>query len=160
MQSLQLYFPGEPKAIQSVRFVRRGEGDDQFVATYQPKKNIEWKNYIRLTGNRQLPSGFRVIRGPVKVDVVFLFPVPKSWPQYKRREMENGYIFYKTTRPDLNDNLMKGLIDALTELVWLDDSQIVRVTSEKIYGTEPGIKIKIYELPEFRAAPPRNTMEK
>ena len=65
--------------------------------------------------------------------VVFVMPMPKSWPKYKKKEM-----FGKPhqQRPDL-DNLIKGLGDA----VYDDDSKIWHIEAKKIWGKEGAIII-------------------
>ena len=40
------------------------------------------------------------------------------------------------------DNLAKGVLDALNQIIWADDSQIVSLTAEKYQGT-PKIEVEI-----------------
>ena len=47
------------------------------------------------------------------------------------KRIEEGGLIYKTSRPDLQDNLCKGLFDALSGIVFKDDSQIVKVNNLK-----------------------------
>jgi len=50
----------------------------------------------------------------------------------RKKEMsmlEAGEIIYKTTKPDLSDNLSKGLIDTMQGNVFLNDSQIWKLTT-------------------------------
>ena len=51
-------------------------------------------------------------------------------------------------QPDL-DKLCRAIQDALTKLVWRDDSQVTKITAEKYYEDEnhlPGVLIYIKEL--------------
>jgi Holliday junction resolvase RusA-like endonuclease len=57
-----------------------------------------------------------------------------------------GEVFYKETRPDLQDNLMKMTSDAMNGIVYTDDSRICKTETQKIYGLVPRIEIEIYEL--------------
>jgi Holliday junction resolvase RusA-like endonuclease len=66
-----------------------------------------------------------------------------------QQEIIAGCIEYKTTKPDLCDNLCKGVCDALTGIVYRDDSLIAEVHSKKIYGINPRIEITIEELNKY-----------
>ena len=54
----------------------------------------------------------------------FVFPPLKSMKKKTIQDIEAGEIIYKITKPDLEDNLKKGLNDAMTGIVWTDDSRI------------------------------------
>lgn len=139
-----IFIPGQPKAVQSFRFTRNGR-------KYQPKEVVEWKTYIKIMAMKELPDHFiRVDDRPLHVEYRFVYSPPKSMRKRDRAYMEQGIPVYKTTRPDLGDNLRKGLNDALTGVVWGDDSLIVSDKGEKVYGDEPGIHIEVseYEYPE------------
>lgn len=144
MRDLVLEFKGEPKAIQSMKIAKRGD----FIAKYQPKKNVDWKNYIKLSAESQLHEGFEITTKAVSVVVLFVYAPPKSWSKKKLAELANGKTFYKQSRPDLHDNLCKGLFDALTGTVWKDDSQVVELNSSKVYGKEAKVLISINEVAE------------
>lgn len=135
---IKLSFQGEPKAVQSVRFARIGN----FIRKYQPKEQIDWKNYLKMQAMEQLPSGFTPFQEIVHLKAKFVFSHPKSWTKRKMQEFMLGTKMFKTTRPDLNDNLLKGVCDALTGIIWQDDGLIATVTSEKIYG-QPGIYLEV-----------------
>ena len=44
------------------------------------------------------------------------------------------------------DNLFKSVADAANEILWEDDSQIVRMVSEKKWADEDGFTMKISEV--------------
>lgn len=135
---IKLSFQGEPKAVQSARFCKIGN----FIKSYQPKEQIDWKNYLKMQAMEQLPPGFTPFQEIVHLKARFVFSHPKSWTKRKTQEFMLGTKMYKTTRPDLNDNLLKGVCDALTGIIWQDDGLIATVSSEKIYG-QPGIYLEV-----------------
>ena len=143
---IKIKIAGKPKAIQSVRVAQRGK----FIQKYQPSANIEWKNWIRLNVQQQLPADFKIFENvPLAVRVIYCFAPPKSFSKKKQKDIEEGICYYKTTRPDVNDNLNKGVFDALTDLVWRDDSLVVKIQAEKLFCKWEGIYIEIYQLGEF-----------
>ena len=140
---LTLEFPGEPKAVQSFRFTRGGH-------RYQPGEVVDWKNYIKLSATQQLPEGFKPFTGPVEIiEARFVFAPLKSWSKKKLALLEGGATIYKITKPDLTDNLFKGLIDALAGVVWQADQQVCKVReSIKVYGVNPRAALTVREIDE------------
>ncbi len=141
MESLKLTIPGEPMAVQSMKVARAGK----FIRKYQPKAVVNWKAYIRTYIATTLPDGWEPLRGALFVKYTFVFPILKSASKRTKEAIRCGEKVYKATRPDLSDNLKKGLNDALNGLVWNDDSQIAKEKAEKIYGDVPRIEIVVRE---------------
>lgn len=136
---------GEPKAVQSVKFARIG----RFVRKYQPKGVADWKGYIKLCAIQELPEDWELLDCPVKVVTQFFFSPPKSFNKKKMQAIQEGKIIWKDTKPDLSDNLRKGLMDALTGVVWKDDSIICEDAGRKLYSMQPRIELKIYKLEDI-----------
>jgi crossover junction endodeoxyribonuclease RusA len=67
--------------------------------------------------------------GPVLLDATFYLPRPKSLKLTTR---------HHTRKPDL-DKLIRCIADALTGVLYIDDSQVVSVTARKRYvlGNDP-----------------------
>lgn len=141
---LSLYFDITPMAVQSVRFANMGS----FIQKYQPKKNTEYKGCIKALAMNQMPMNWIVTDKPVKIlKAYYVFPTLKSMPKKLVKQIEEGAIYYKQSKPDLMDNLNKATLDALTGVIWRDDSQIVHSSdSYKIYGLRPGIELEIEVL--------------
>ena len=75
--------------------------------------------------------------GPVRMDLLFRMPRPKSVPQAKR---ELPHV-----RPD-RDKLLRGVSDALEGIAYHDDAQICAGDTCKRYvreGEEPGVLIRL-----------------
>lgn len=140
--NLKLHFTGNPKAVQSFRYTKSG-------MRYQPFNVTDWKNYIRLAAQQQLPPGFVILDSPLMVSAVFTFSAPRSWSKKKLSMLERGGRFYKTTKPDLTDNLMKGLIDAFSGIVWVQDQQICEVRSSKLYGMQASTLLEVFEIADL-----------
>lgn len=134
-----------PKPIQSVRFSARSG----YVQTFQPKANKDWKRMIKLSVAEQLSPGWTPFEDtPLWVRTVYVFPTLKSFTKRERQLIAEGCVLFKYTKPDVNDNLNKGLYDALTGVVWDDDSRVAFAESFKLYGKEAGIIVSVGKLPK------------
>src|SRR6185312_6076820 len=82
-------------------------------------------------------------RGPVLMTVRAVFPIPPSWPAWKREAAADGLIWH-TAKPDL-DNIIKLVKDALPGIAYDDDAQVVGYPGEpiKLYGSDPGITVTL-----------------
>lgn len=124
-------------AHQSVRVTKLGR-------TYQPKRVIDYKEQIRKAIQEQLPDGFLCIPADVPIHITrlhYCYEFPKSFSK-KRREA--ALYQYKTTKPDLHDNLNKPLFDALEGLVWERDQNVVSMDNvKKYYWHEDAIIMEI-----------------
>ena len=71
---LSLNILGEPMAVQSVKACRIGKS----IRTYQPKKVVDWKAYIKVAVSEQLPQDWVILSEPVAVKYVLTFPILKA----------------------------------------------------------------------------------
>jgi Holliday junction resolvase RusA-like endonuclease len=143
--ALKIIIKGTPKAKQSFRFgFNKHIGH---VVKYQPKAVKDEETNIKAQIANSLPSGFRMLTTAVKVNyITFIFPPLTNFPKWKC-ELLNKTEIYKTTSPDLTDNLQKGLIDAMKGMVFSNDSIIcICGNVKKIYGLEPRTEIELEEF--------------
>ena len=100
------------------------------------EKSLGWQAKTAMKGKPPL-------QGPLMVSMDAHFPIPKSWSKRDRAAALIGTIRPKS-RPDL-DNCFKCL-DALNNIVWLDDAQIVDAEIHKFYSVKPLLHIEVTEL--------------
>ena len=146
---LTLKITGIPKPKQSARFrIASNSNGAQFIHKYQKKEVVENENNIKLEVLSQLPEGFQPFRSPVKVNKLhYIFPPTKGMRKRDIARIEAHEIVYKSTKPDLTDNLQKGLFDALEGIIFLNDSQICSINNlKKYYGFTPGIILELEEI--------------
>jgi Holliday junction resolvase RusA-like endonuclease len=74
------------------------------------------------------------MEGAVEVSMTFVFNKPKS---VKRK--------HPHVRPDL-DKLVRAVLDGLTDVAYLDDQQVTRLSASKVYGDTQGVWIKIKDV--------------
>lgn len=81
---------------------------------------------------------------PFRVDSVFIFARPKA----KTFKSRANPPLWHMSKPD-RDNLDKSVLDCLTGIVWVDDSQVVAGSLEKRTGVpdeQSGLMLTIEEL--------------
>lgn len=121
--------------------VRQGRG-----VFYQDTKYLKYSRAIVKEVKNSLPDDFEILDGYLKVTVVYVFSPLKGMSKKDKEYLENGGYIYKNTRPDVTDNLNKGLFDALQEVVYVDDSRISEITASKVFGKKAKIILKIEQL--------------
>lgn len=132
--------PGVPAPQGSMRaLIPRGA---RFPVVISDNRNLKpWRQSVAFAAVEACPDR-QLWQGPVSIGVVFYLPRPKSLP--KR-------IVYPTKKPDC-DKLVRGIFDALTGILWRDDSQVVEMAARKLYGDPPRAEITVQELPTALSA--------
>ena len=108
---------------------------------YTPKKTADYEAAARWAASVGM-RGHDLFTGPVTVRFRFYFPIAKSWPKHRREEASAGRLPH-TGKPDV-DNCAK-VLDAMNGIVFADDSQVVRVEAEKLYGDEPRTEVEVLD---------------
>lgn len=129
--SVVITVPGRPVPKGRPRF---GSGH-----AYTPKATRNFETQLKWLARLAMQHR-EIFLGPVKIEVLALFPIPQSWPTKKKTDALNGLV-RPTGKPDL-DNLLKT-VDALNGVVWKDDSQVVSALVRKRYWNEPSLKIEV-----------------
>lgn len=129
---------GEPVAQSRPKATTAGG----FIRMYDPKKSKDFKNYVKLAASECAPNV--LLEGPLKMKVDVYRPIPKSLSKKKAAQAESGEL-RPTSKPDA-DNYLKSIKDALKNVIWKDDSQVVEVTVCKWYSERPRVEVQICEL--------------
>ena len=85
------------------------------------------------------------ITGPVHVEIVFRMPRPKGHYRTGRNVLRESAPEFHEQRPDL-DKLARGTLDALSGIVWRDDSQVCYCEAYKSWcndGEGPGATVTV-----------------
>lgn len=111
------------------------------IRMYDPKKSRDYKDYVKLAASEFAPK--ELLNGPIILSVNVFRPMPKSLSKKRAALAEQG-LLRPTTRPDA-DNYIKGIKDALKNVIWKDDSQIVELHTSKFYSARPRVEIMVQE---------------
>jgi Holliday junction resolvase RusA-like endonuclease len=143
--------PGGSKIAQPVRrkggaivtYKDKRGNDTPLITVRDASKNQDWKNAVAYAGHRAM-DGKELMSGPIAVVVLFLMPRIKG--HFKPNgDLRKSAPEFHTVKPDLT-KLMRSTEDALTGIVWRDDSTIVEHRLSKRYGEICGATIMVMEL--------------
>lgn len=96
---------------------------------------------------RTIMAGREPMRGPIRCMLEFGFPIPASWPKYAREEARLGQRV--PIRKADWDNLSKAVTDALNDIVYIDDAQIVESSIRKVYADIPFVRASFARMPDI-----------
>jgi Holliday junction resolvase RusA-like endonuclease len=110
---------------------------------YLPARQRDQLACLRLAAAESM-NGREPFATPVRLELRVTLPIPKSWSKKKQHAAMTGEIL-PGSRPDLS-NLLKLAEDALSSVVFADDSLVCIQWSQKIYGLAPKIVITVKSL--------------
>jgi Holliday junction resolvase RusA-like endonuclease len=129
----KLKIPCIPKAVQSFKYTKLGH-------KYQPDEVENRKAYITMMAAQQFKHA--PLDGCIEIVYFYhVFSPLKSMTKAEKLHIANGGFIYKNTKPDVMDNLNKGVMDALNGICWVDDKMICGGKVTKVYGLNPGLYI-------------------
>jgi len=137
--TIEFTVDGSPHGKGRPRFRRFGN----FVQTYTDAKTKSYETLVKEAAIKAMENR-PPIEGPVKLDLIIRLPVPKSYPKKRSEACLNGSE-WPTKKPDW-DNVAKSVADAMNDIVFLDDTQIVIARVVKVYATEAGVDVKVSEV--------------
>jgi Holliday junction resolvase RusA-like endonuclease len=109
-------------------------------AVYTPKKTVNIERELALLARSAMANRDK-IDGPVAVEVIAHFAIPKSVSKTAREKMLGSYV---TKKPDA-DNIAK-LVDAFNAIIFNDDAQISVLSVKKIYSDTERLVFRITNL--------------
>lgn len=128
MTRVEFFAEGLPQTKGSARaFVRGGRA----VVTNDNPKAKAWAAEVSEAA-REAMDGRELLDGPLAVELVFSLPRPLAHSTSKGlRPTAPRYV---SARPDV-DKLARCALDALTGVVFGDDSQVARLVATKVYAS-------------------------
>ena len=116
---------------------------------YDPQRSRNYKQLVRFWVTQHLKKidDWKPLENPLCVDLTFFVGIPSSWSKQKRVEASVGKIRPIGKKSNDADNLAKGVLDASTGLLWVDDAIITDLSIHKRYtGELARVVIKITEV--------------
>lgn len=134
---ISFFVPGIPIPKGSARaFVVKGRA----IITAANAKTKPWEQAIRSAAHE---AGCTPVKCAVAVHAIFWFPRPKG--HYGKKGVKVSAPFEYTKKPDV-DKALRALLDGLTGVAFVDDSQVHCVSGHKRYVSDdgqPGMHVEI-----------------
>lgn len=135
---------GMPQGKARARFTKSGH-------SYTPAQTRRYEQAIKAAAlAKALTCGWLKSDEPIRIHIGAYFAVPKSFSKAKRATAQQGDL-YPTVKPDA-DNIAKVVCDALNDIAYNDDKQIVECVVRKRYcmaDDEPHITVFVERMPMF-----------
>lgn len=142
MTPITFFIPGIPKTAGSKRaFMRPGMRFP--VVVDDCKQSRPWKSHVTMVAHEALPLEFGLLTGPLKLTLAFQRTRPKGHFKKDGSLSTEGHRNpFPTQKPDVL-KLARAVEDALTQIVWADDAQIVQEVLSKVYADKYGVRVTI-----------------
>lgn len=138
---------GAPASNKKV-VTKTADGGHKIRDAGKGKKNVF--ALVRLAADMATQKqGWTLTDGPIWISVTFMFSRPKKhFGEGKNAQKLKSSAPLWPNNKSCGDrtNLFKCLEDALTGIVWKDDSQVVSGPTERVYGDTDHVFIQIREL--------------
>ena len=129
---------GNPVGKGRPKFARRGN----FVSTYTPTKTRDYETIIKEAAQKAMGAS-EVLETPVTVAIYITVPIPSSYSKKRTQACLNG-LERPIKQPDI-DNIAKCFLDAMNEIVYKDDTQVLTLHITKVYGTVGMVEVMVQE---------------
>ena len=124
-----------------------GKGRPRFSKTtgrtYTPKQTVTYENLVKTEYKLQCSDIKFSDHAMLDVRVIAYYAIPKSASKKNRQAMLDHKI-RPTKKPDF-DNIGKVICDALNNIAYRDDAQIVDAQVRKFYSDRPRVVVCIQE---------------
>ena len=123
--------PGNPVPQKRNRFV----GGGRYPRVYNPSapRLKEIRSILRTVWEDE------PIDAPIELEVVFHMKIAKNISKRRRLLME-GQCHCQSS--DI-DNILKLYLDAMNNLIYVDDRQVWKLTASKVFSSDPRAEIKV-----------------
>jgi Holliday junction resolvase RusA-like endonuclease len=122
----------EPRPAPRPRVTRWGAYNDPRYTAYKELIAKEIKQVMKI-------SKLSIIKDAISLNLEFHIAIPKSYTKKQKQDLIGKF---KTSKPDI-DNYIKGVMDALNGVCWIDDAQVCQITAVKHYSHNGSIKINL-----------------
>ncbi len=141
MIAFTVYGNAKPKGSTRPFLVNRNQverGQRPVIVTTGNNPNAkEWQQLVSVSAQQHRPE--KPYQGAVAVELKFYFNRPKSVSEKKRP--------YHTVKPDI-DKLCRNILDALSGIIYNDDTQVISLMAYKGYDQTPRLEVSVTGVTE------------
>lgn len=160
------FIPGSPAAQgrPRTRVIRMGRRS--VAQIYNPHNADEWKARVSIIARSSMvgpaPALLKLppLLGAVRLSTTFLIERPRNHYRITKRfgtMLRADAPMWHIVKPD-GDNFAKALMDAITGIIWRDDSQVCDQRIQKLYinDDKPGCLVTIETIDPIEPEPSNN----
>lgn len=139
---ITFFIPGQPVPQGRPRCRCLRMGRRAVPQIYNAHEADEWKATISIITRQNAPKA--PLTGSVRLMATFMLARPATHYRGKAKALRAEAPIWHTGKPD-TDNLVKALKDAMTRIMWVDDSQVCDEHVIKIFTNDgkPGCLVSI-----------------
>ena len=146
---ITFFVPGVPVAKGSAKaFVIKNKASGKHRAIVTQTNGDKQKPWASMIGTIAQMQNMPMMFGPVKLSLTFHMPRIKGHYRAGKNseQLRPDAPVWHIVKPDL-DKLVRCVKDALTGVIWKDDSQVALMPEvKKIYADCPGVTITVSEI--------------
>ena len=140
-KAFKFIIPGKAQPKQRARTCRNKHTGRSI--SFTPAETVNYENLVKFSFINA--GGEMVTEGAISLTLTYFMEIPSSTSKKKQALMSLQEI-KPTKKPDL-DNIVKSIKDGLNKVAWHDDSQVVKLSAEKLYHPEaPRVVVSIEKL--------------
>lgn len=137
--------PGLPKGKERPRArIVTPKGKKPFATMYTPTGTKKYEAEVKAAAQKAMQH--EPFQGPVSVTILIMLPMAKTMTKKRRARIEDG-LEACTKKPDTS-NVAKAVEDAMNDVVYKDDNQIIYSTIKKDYSDQPRVSVLVTEMVE------------
>lgn len=140
--SIKIVIPGDPvpKGRHRARIVQP-RFKKAFIQFYQDAATEAYEDRVAHETALVMKGRGKLV-GALRIDVMAFVAIPASWSLKQKQKAIEGLIL-PVSRPDA-DNYLKCCLDAMNDVAYKDDAQVVDMTVKKRYAERPRLEIEIF----------------
>jgi Holliday junction resolvase RusA-like endonuclease len=136
MMQIMFTIYGEPVPKGRPRFSTRGK----FPVAYTPEKTKNYESDVGMMAKAAMGAS-EPLEGALEAFIYVTFAVPASYSKKRTEACLSGQEKH-TKKPDL-DNVVKAVLDGMSDIVFLSDSQITSIHATKVYGEVAKVEVMV-----------------
>ena len=138
MTEIRFTILGEPKGKGRPRF------NTHTGHAITPKDTVNYETLVHMEYKKQCENFRFPEDAMLDMRIKAFYSIPKSKSK-KVKESMRKHIVRPTKKPDM-DNVIKIIADALNQVAYRDDTQIVDCQCRKFYSEEPRVEVSIKQI--------------
>ena len=143
-----VYGEAAPQGSKRGFVIKRANGSHGVAMVESSREVKSWRQQVAAAAC-QARASHKLATGPIRLELHFFRSRPKTHYGSGKRatRVKDSAPRYPVSKPDV-DKLTRAIGDALTGILWRDDSQVVSLVACKHWGVPERCEVAVYEIDE------------